>query len=210
MTETERQDLLRRLQQQFTDEQAAMETQRIQTQLQGAATLFDGLAGLAKGYAGEQSKAYRVLFAVSKAFSVAQAAMSISTGLAKAQELGFPANLAEMARVAATGASIVSQINGSQFSGAYDQGGQIPAGKIGIVGEYGPELVRGPASVRGRELSSRSYPDGGGQPAAAPAQVNVRNINVLDPSLVGDYLGTDEGEKLIMNVVQRNQQSLGY
>ena len=210
VTETERQDLLRRLQQQFTDEQAAMETQRIQTQLQDAATLFDGLAGLAKGYAGEQSKAYRVLFAVSKAFSVAQAAMSISTGLAKAQELGFPANLAEMARVAATGASIVSQINGSQFSGAYDQGGQIPAGKIGIVGEYGPELVRGPASVRGRELSSRSYPDGGGQPAAAPAQVNVRNINVLDPSLVGDYLGTDEGEKLIMNVVQRNQQSLGY
>lgn len=210
VTETERQDLLRRLQQQFTDEQAAMETQRIQTQLQGAATLFDGLAGLAKGYAGEQSKAYRVLFAVSKAFSVAQAAMSISTGLAKAQELGFPANLAEMARVAATGASIVSQINGSQFSGAYDQGGQIPAGKIGIVGEYGPELVRGPASVRGRELSSRTYPDGGGQPAAAPAQVNVRNINVLDPSLVGDYLGTDEGEKLIMNVVQRNQQSLGY
>lgn len=210
VTETERQDLLRRLQQQFTDEQAAMETQRIQTQLQGAATLFDGLAGLAKGYAGEQSKAYRVLFAVSKAFSVAQAAMSISTGLAKAQELGFPANLAEMARVAATGASIVSQINGSQFSGAYDQGGQIPAGKIGIVGEYGPELVRGPASVRGRELSSRTYPDGGGQPVAAPAQVNVRNINVLDPSLVGDYLGTDEGEKLIMNVVQRNQQSLGY
>lgn len=210
VTETERQDLLRRLQQQFTDEQAAMETQRIQTQLQGAATLFDGLAGLAKGYAGEQSKAYRVLFAVSKAFSVAQAAMSISTGLAKAQELGFPANLAEMARVAATGASILSQINGSQFSGAYDQGGQIPAGKIGIVGEYGPELVRGPASVRGRELSSRTYPDGGGQPAAAPAQVNVRNINVLDPSLVGDYLGTDEGEKLIMNVVQRNQQSLGY
>lgn len=210
VTETERQDLLRRLQQQFTDEQAAMETQRIQTQLQGAATLFDGLAGLAKGYAGEQSKAYRVLFAVSKAFSVAQAAMSISTGLAKAQELGFPANLAEMARVAATGASIVSQINGSQFSGAYDQGGQIPAGKIGIVGEYGPELVSGPASVRGRELSSRAYPDGGQAPAAAPAQVNVRNINVLDPSLVGDYLGTDEGEKLIMNVVQRNQQSLGY
>lgn len=210
VTETERQDLLRRLQQQFTDEQAAMETQRIQTQLQGAATLFDGLAGLAKGYAGEQSKAYRVLFAVSKAFSVAQAAMSISTGLAKAQELGFPANLAEMARVAATGASIMAQIKGSQFSGAYDQGGQIPAGKIGIVGEYGPELVRGPASVRGRELSSRTYPDGGGQPAAAPAQVNVRNINVLDPSLVGDYLGTDEGEKLIMNVVQRNRQSLGY
>ncbi|ATS92190.1 tail tape measure protein [Stenotrophomonas phage DLP4] len=211
VTELERQDLLRRLQKQFQDEQAQMENQRIQTQLQGAAAMFDGLAGLAKGYAGEQSKAYKVLFAVSKAFSVAQAAMSISTGLAKAQELGFPANLAEMARVAATGASIISQINGAQFAGAYDQGGQIPAGKVGIVGEYGPELVKGPASVRGRELSSRSYPDGGGQQAsAAPPVVNVRNINVLDPNLVGDYLGTDEGEKLIMNVVNRNKSSLGY
>ncbi|UYA99016.1 tail length tape-measure protein [Xanthomonas phage vB_Xar_IVIA-DoCa10] len=212
VTELERQDLLRRLQKQFQDEQAQMENQRIQTQLQGAAAMFDGLAGLAKGYAGEQSKAYKVLFAVSKAFSVAQAAMSISTGLAKAQELGFPANLAEMARVAATGASIISQINGAQFAGAYDQGGQIPAGKVGIVGEYGPELVKGPASVRGRELSSRSYPDGGGgqQASAAPPVVNVRNINVLDPNLVGDYLGTDEGEKLIMNVVNRNKSSLGY
>lgn len=210
VTELERQDLLRRLQQQFADEQAQMEMQRIQTQLGAAESLFSGLAGLAKGYAGEQSKAYRVLFAVSKAFSVAQAAMSISTGLAKAQELGFPANLAEMARVAATGASIIAQINGSQFSGAYDKGGQIPAGKVGIVGEYGPELVKGPASVRGRELTSRSYPDGGQQaPAPAPV-VNVRNINVLDPSVVGDYLGTDEGEKLIMNVVNRNKSSLGY
>lgn len=209
VTEIERQDLLRRLKQQFDDETAASENKRIQTQLAGAASLFDGLAGLAKSYAGEQSQAYRVLFAVSKAFSVAQAAMSIATGLAKAQELGFPANLAEMARVGATGASILAQLNGSQFSGAHDQGGQIPAGKIGIVGEYGPELVRGPASVRGRELTGRSYPDQQAAPAAPP-QVNVRNINVLDPALVGDYLGTDEGEKLIMNVVQRNQQALGY
>ncbi len=212
VTETERQELLRRLQQQFQDEQAAMETQRIQTQLQGAATLFDGLAGLAKGYAGEQSKAYRVLFAVSKAFSVAQATMSISTGLAKAQELGFPKNLVEMARVAATGASIISQINGANFAGAYDQGGQIPAGKIGLVGEYGPELVKGPASVTGRVGTARAMQEaqGAGAAAAAPPVVNVRNINVLDPSVVGDYLGSDDGEQLIMNVVQRNQRALGY
>lgn len=210
VTELERQDLLRRLEEQFAQEQAAREQQRIQNQLNAAASMFDGLAGLAKTYAGEQSKAYQILFAISKAFSIANAAMAISTGMAEALKLGWPQGLVAMAQVAAQGASILSQIKGSNYSGAYDQGGQIPAGKIGIVGEYGPELVKGPASVRGRELSSRTYPDGGGPPAAAPAQVNVRNINVLDPSLVGDYLGTDEGEKLIMNVVQRNQQSLGY
>lgn len=212
VTELERQDLLRRLKQQFDDEMQQAEMARNQAMLASGEQLFGGLAGLAKSYAGEQSSAYRALFAVSKAFSVAQAALSISTGLAKAQELGFPANLAEMARVAATGASILGQINGANFAGAYDQGGQIPAGKIGLVGEYGPELIRGPATVTGRVATDRKLRENSGQdsgPAPAPV-VNVRNINVLDPAVVGDYLGTDEGEQLIMNVVQRNQRALGY
>lgn len=38
----------------------------------------------------------------------------------------------------------------SLFSGFYDSGGTIPSGKVGIVGEYGPELVSGPATVTGR------------------------------------------------------------
>ena len=40
--------------------------------------------------------------------------------------------------------------------------------------------------------------------------IKPKIINVLDPSIVGDYLGTDDGEQLIMNVVQRNQRALGY
>lgn len=213
VTELERQDLLRRLKQQFDDETANAENKRMQQQLGAGEALFSGLAGLAKAHAGEQSKSYRALFAISKAFSTAQAAMSIATGLAKAQELGFPANLAEMARVAATGAGIVSQISGSQFSGAYDKGGLIPAGKIGLVGEYGPELMEGPARITSRAETAKMFKEGGeggGGAQAAPPVVNVRNINVLDPAIVGDYLGTDEGEQLIMNVVQRNQRSLGF
>lgn len=211
ITETERLDLMKRLEEQYSNEMAAMEQKRIQTQLASASALFDGLAGLAKAYAGEQSQAYRALFAISKAFSVAQAAMSIATGLAKAQELGWPANLAEMARVGATGAGILAQINGANFSGAYDKGGNIPAGKIGLVGEYGPELIEGPAKVTSRAETAKMLKGGGeGTAPAAPPVVNVRNINVLDPAVVGDYLGTDEGEQLIMNVVQRNQRALGF
>ncbi len=37
--------------------------------------------------------------------------------------------------------------------------------------------------------------------SAAP---NIKIINVLDPSVVGDYMSTYEGEKMIMNIVQRN------
>lgn len=36
---------------------------------------------------------------------------------------------------------------GNLFSGFFANGGFIPAGKIGIAGERGPELIRGPASV---------------------------------------------------------------
>ena len=211
VTETERLELMKRLEEQYSNEMAALEQKRLQTQLASASALFDGLAGLAKSYAGEQSTAYRALFAISKAFSVTQAAMSIATGLAKAQELGFPNNLAEMARVTAIGTSILSQINGANFAGAYDKGGNIPAGKIGLVGEYGPELIEGPAKVTSRAETAKMLKGGGeGAAPAAPPVVNVRNINVLDPSLVGDYLSSDEGEQLIMNIVQRNQRSLGY
>ena len=50
----------------------------------------------------------------------------------------------------------------------------------------------------------RSIPvtmQGGGQPA--PAQ-NIRIVNAFDVSVVGDYLGSSAGERIIMNAVQRN------
>ncbi|ANT45264.1 tail length tape-measure protein [Xanthomonas phage Xoo-sp2] len=209
VTELERQDLLRRLKKQFDDETAQAEQARQQQLLQSGAAVFGGLADLAKTYAGEQSKTYKVLFAISKAFSITQAAMSIATGLAKAQELGWPANLAAMAQVAAAGASIISQIQGSNYSGAYDQGGQIPAGKVGIVGEYGPEIVKGPASVTGRVATARAMQEagnGGGAQQAAPT--NLRIINAFDTAVVGDYMGSDAGEEIIMNAVRRNQSTI--
>ena len=186
VTEEERLDLMRRLTQQYNDELSNMESARIQTLLSGSEAMFDGLAGLAKSFSGKQSQAYRVMFAISKGFAVAQAALSIATGLAKAQELGFPANLGEMARVAATGASIVSQINSSSYSGAYDRGGYIPGGKVGLVGEYGPELVRGPASVTGRRETARLAR------AAGAAENSGRTININATYVLQDKADLDQ------------------
>lgn len=36
---------------------------------------------------------------------------------------------------------------GNLFAGLFDQGGRIPAGKFGIAGERGPEIITGPANV---------------------------------------------------------------
>ncbi len=36
---------------------------------------------------------------------------------------------------------------GGLFAGFFNNGGSIPAGKIGIAGENGPEIIRGPGTV---------------------------------------------------------------
>jgi hypothetical protein len=43
-----------------------------------------------------------------------------------------------------------------------------------------------------------------GSAGGAGAQVNQRIINVLDPSMVGEFLSTAEGEEVLINVMRRN------
>lgn len=40
------------------------------------------------------------------------------------------------------------------YAGAYDTGGYIPRGQLGIVGENGPELVNGPANITSRRRTA--------------------------------------------------------
>lgn len=60
------------------------------------------------------------------------------------------------------------------FAGAKDKGGYIGAGQWGLVGEYGPEIVSGPAMVTSRESTARMM----GGPSIQVGQMvfpNVRN-----------------------------------
>ncbi|WP_144618832.1 tape measure protein [Acinetobacter pittii] len=63
-----------------------------------------------KTIGGEQSKAFKVMFAAEKAFAIARSIMAIQTGIAEAAANPFPYNLAAMASVAAETASIVGNI----------------------------------------------------------------------------------------------------
>lgn len=73
------------------------------------------------------------------------------------------------------------------------------ANGIGLMGEAGPEAIlplrRGAGGRLGVEAGS----------AQATPQITPRIINVLDPSLVGDFLATPAGEKAIVNVIRRNR-----
>lgn len=109
--------------------QAALDgLQRAQRQLQVDSTqaIFDSMASIARSAAGEQSKAYRVLFALSKGFAVAQAAIALATNVANASKVGFPQNLPLIAAAFAQGAQIAALISGANYAPqGYATGGRI-------------------------------------------------------------------------------------
>ena len=106
------------------------------------------------GYIGNIAQGFEknsALFALQKSFAVASSILSIYQGAANAMAAPYPQNLVAWAGVLAQGLSLVAQIKSINYSGAYDKGGYIPSGAVGLVGEIGPELIKGPATVTGRK-----------------------------------------------------------
>lgn len=103
--------------------------------------MFNSLTEITKGFAGEQSGAYKAMFAVSKAFAIADAMVKIQQGIANAMSLPYPANIAAAASTAAAAASIVSTIKGVSFGGGRQYGGPAMSGTLYRVNETGrPEM----------------------------------------------------------------------
>lgn len=95
--------------------------------------------------------------------------------------------------------------------GKYDPVGVVHAGEY-VFSQEDVRAAGGPAAMDSLRKGLRGYASGGyvASPSApvmptAQQTVNLTAINVLDPSLVGDYLNTDEGEKMVVNIMQRNQ-----
>ena len=76
----------------------------------------------------------------------------------------------------------------SWFAGMFDNGGNIPAGQFGLVGENGPELISGPAQVTGRRhtaamsaaLLSLSAPVMAASPASVSptTQIQIPSVTI--------------------------------
>ena len=94
-------------------------------------------------FAGEQSGAYKALFAISKGFAIANAALQLQTAIANASALPWPANFPAIAQAVALGGQIASNIAGVNYGGAREFGGPVDAGKMYRVGEGGkPEIFQ--------------------------------------------------------------------
>ena len=126
-------------------DQAEKRRQMQMQQLQNYSSLFGSMADVVGTFAGEQSGAYKAMFAVSKAFSIAESIMAIQTGIAKAWELGFPLGIPAAATVVANTASIISTISGTQFQGqAHDGINRVPAQNEGTWMLRKDEMVLNP------------------------------------------------------------------
>ena len=114
----------------------------------------DAILDILKSTAGEQSKIYKSMFLVSKGFALAEAIVKMQQAIALANASApYPYNIPAIAQAAAIGVSTIAGIGSAvftAFAGEFANGGKIPAGQWGIVGETGrPEIVSGPATVVG-------------------------------------------------------------
>ena len=100
---------------------ATLDNAQNQLLMQQTASAFDAMAQAAKAYGGEQSRTYRALFAVSKGFAVAQAAVALAQNVAEASKAGFPQNIGFIAAALAQGAQIASLLSAARFA----SGGRI-------------------------------------------------------------------------------------
>ncbi|WP_417448395.1 hypothetical protein, partial [Idiomarina abyssalis] len=137
------------IERQAGEERQAAEYARMNLILGSSADMADGLAGIAKASAGEQSKAYRTMFAISKGFAVAKAALNLGMALSEASAaqpwyMAIPA----MAKAAAEGAVIASAINGATYQGqAHDGINRVPAQNEGTWMLKANEMVLNPAQA---------------------------------------------------------------
>lgn len=116
------------------------------------------------------------------------------------------------------------------LGGAFAKGGRPPVGRMSLVGEEGPELfvpdqagvimtsrvtsallgkMKPPttANQSGRSFGTPTEPAIEGQ--QPPKQNNVHVVMVDDRNAARDYLRTADGEAHIVDVVRRNQLSIG-
>jgi hypothetical protein len=179
----------------------ALEAARVQSSVQSAELLFGNLSEAAKNWGGESSKVYQTMFAAQKAFAIASAGVSMATGMANAMKLPYPANIPAGLAAAAEGARLLALISSTNYSGAHDLGGRIPAGSVGLVGERGPELVRGPADVTSRADTAKML--GGGR--SNQTQVNL-NFDVHDA--FDKYMSSTRGVDTLNVHVRKNWRNI--
>lgn len=161
-----------------TEKSAKFQQEMGQVILAGALGTAANILGQFASASAEATTAQKVAFAAQKALAVAQIIIYTEVAAARATgEMPFGMGIAMSSFIRGVGyanAGLVAGLAIGELSGGgsssssssstpmYDTGGYIPYNRVGIVGEYGPELVTGPASVKGRTATESAMRGGSG------------------------------------------------
>lgn len=116
-----------------------------------------------------------------------------------------------------TGGLVNTAVNAVMSAWSYHDGGTVgrdgtPIMAPAALWNDAPRLHSGlkadeyPAILqRGEEVKSRRDVQAESNRRERQPELKAKIINVMDPSVVGDYMATDEGEQMVMNIVQKNQ-----
>lgn len=153
-------------------------------------SMSDAFSNLTQGLS-ETSSSYKALFAIQKSFAVAsatvKAALAWMTAVSGAKT--WYEALANYASAISLTTSIISQLRSVSM---HDKGGYIGPGQLGIVGEYGPELVKGPASVTSRQRTAELA-----RSAVSGSQVTVNLYENRDKAGTVEQSSGSDGESII-------------
>jgi tape measure domain-containing protein len=177
-------------------ERVAKAKQQVDSQIIGNTQfMLQTTSDMIRDSGAENSGFMKALLAAQKALAIpsimASTEMAASAAMAHETVLGgmmsgqMAANL-----IRAQGAISAGIVAGQAFAGLFDNGGNIPSGQWGIVGEYGPEIVKGPANVTSRKdtaAMARNAMSGGS--GGAPVFYQTFNI-------------TGNGDQALINAMQ--------
>ncbi|HDL8438819.1 TPA: tape measure protein [Yersinia enterocolitica] len=133
--------------QEILDRESVAQIQAINSILGAASQGFDGISGIIEASGGKASGAFKAMFALSKGFAVAQAAlnlqMAISQVMADPTALTPAQKFANYAAIASAGGAVLSSIGSISYGGGRKNGGGVNADSMYKVGEGGkPEIYQ--------------------------------------------------------------------
>ncbi|WP_147336795.1 phage tail tape measure protein [Pseudomonas abyssi] len=166
------------LKQEHEDRLAQIEQARRAAQLETAAMLFGDMADLAKVFAGEQSTAYKALFASEKAYSIASTLVQSFPAIAKAwASAPFPANIPAVAITTAETGALQAAAQAVSLAGMAHEGiDSIPQtgtwllekGERVTTAETSAKMDRVLEDIRAGQRSG----SGGGQPISVSVDLS--------------------------------------
>jgi len=172
LTEDEKNKMLEQSETEYASRMAKARTKLVSDATTSLTGLLENMQTISGAY-GERA------FAVTKGLAMAEAAVkgpqAVLNAYTSGNSMGGPIVGAVYAAIAAAAtAAQIAKISSQEYSGAYAIGGLIPAGKTGLVGEAGPELVKGPAIVTSAQAT---WDRSGGASAGTGNHTEVNVIN---------------------------------